>query len=125
MAKSFKRNKQVGELIQHEVAMILRKEMRDPSYVHLTVREVEMSSDLSNAKIYVSLLDPAYKEKVMKLLDIATPKIRHYLGQKTALRYVPRLRFVYDDTQEKAARIDALLKPIIQDKHDDETNDES
>lgn len=119
-SKSHKRSRQVAELIQHQVALIFRKELADPLFMHLTIREVELSPDLSNAKVYVTLFDDVNKVKVMEVLKDLTPKVRHYLAQRTVLRYVPRLRFVYDDTAEKAARIEALLKDQKDDTADNE-----
>jgi len=109
-SRSHKRSHQVAELIQQEVALILRKEVANPLFTHLTIRDVELSQDLSNAKVFVSLFDKKDQAPVMAALKELTPKIRHYLARRTVLRYVPKLRFVYDDSAEKAARIEALLK---------------
>lgn len=110
IGKPSKRPRQVAELIHHELAMILRKDIGDPLFVHLTIREVDLSNDLSNAKIYVALYNDEQKDEVMKRLEQWLPKIRHYLSKKVMLRYVPKLNFIYDETQQRAARIDDLLK---------------
>ena len=74
---------------------------------------MRVTDDLRLAKVYLSFLEN--KKPVDYILTILGEKnnlIRHHLGQKLTLKYTPQLRFYYDNTMEKAERIDHLIEKI-------------
>src|SRR6266540_5061052 len=89
--------------------MIISEELRDPRIAFATVTAVEITSDLRSAKVHVSVLgDEEQVKSTMVALNEARPYLRHEIGSRTALRYVPDLVFVSDQTAERAARIATL-----------------
>ena len=79
----------------------------------MTVTDVKVTDDLKIAKIYISFL--GNKKMVDALIqEIIKRKkvIRHYVGLELQLKYIPELRFYYDDTMEHAENIDKLLNKI-------------
>lgn len=107
----------VGERIRKELSeMFLRGEVRDPAAQGVLVAAVKVTSDLSLARIYVRLLEAestAQRQRdLLKALERAKGHIRHTLGGRLELRIVPELRFAWDDTTDRAARIDELLADI-------------
>ena len=108
---SFKRADRVNALLQRELGMLISEELRDPRIAFSTVTAVEVTDDLRSARVHVSVLGDDEKiASTMKALDEARPYLRHELGSRTELRFVPELTFVSDRTAERAARISTLLR---------------
>jgi ribosome-binding factor A len=113
------RVQRIADLLQRELALILQQELRESFVGLLTVTDVDVSPDLSNAKIYVSYL-PIDVEKmtaangnsIIELLQEKARFIRHLLTQRLELRTVPQCRFIYDDSTQKAGHIDTLLERV-------------
>jgi len=108
---TYKRADRVNALLQRELGMIISEELRDPRIAFSTVTAVEMTSDLRTAKVHVSVLgDEEQIASTMKALDEAKPYLRHEIGKRTELRFVPELMFVNDRSAERSARISTLLR---------------
>ena len=117
------RQLRVGELIRHAVSQVLeRGEVHDPEVAgkSITVTEVRMSPDLKVATAYVMPLGGADDVGVVEALGRVAPFLRRRIGGVVALKFLPELRFVADETFDHASRIDELLR----DSHrDDGEND--
>ena len=108
---AYKRSDRVNSLLQRELATIISEELRDPRIVFATVTSVETTGDLRLARIFVSVLgDDATARETMRALDEAKPYIRHELGARVDLRFVPDIEFVSDRSAARAARISTLLR---------------
>ena len=85
-----------------------------------TVTEVELSPDLKHARVYVSIFtdDPDRRQQVLDGLDSAAGQLQREIGARLGLRYTPMLRFEYDETIVRAARIESLLVDIAKDDPD-------
>ena len=107
------RQERVQELLYQELSILISNELEDPNLSLLTVTNVMVSRDLRNARVYVHHEDKEVPRKaVLRRLQKATPFIRRQLAQRTALRIVPDVIFFYDDSPERAARVDELLQRI-------------
>ncbi len=110
------RREQIQRLLQREIADILRTEIDDPLVGFVTVTGVSVSSDLNHARVYVSTLgDEARHQECMLGLSRAAKFVRAQLAHRIRLRFTPTIRFEYDDTPERAQRIDELLQDVIAD----------
>ncbi len=101
----------VSEDIKRELAAIIR-ELKDPRVCDkiLTVVNVDVSSDLSYAKVYVSAMEGIETAKLaVKGLTCATGYIRREVGQRLHLRKTPELKFIADDSIEKGMEIVRLM----------------
>ena len=108
---SFKRADRVNALLQRVLGMLISEELRDPRIAFSTVTAVEVTDDLRSARVHVSVLgDEDQVKSTMVALNEARPYLRHEIGARTELRYVPELTFVSDQTAERAARIATLLR---------------
>lgn len=108
---SFKRADRVNALLQRELGTIISEELNDPRIAFSTVTAVEITDDLRSAKVHVSVLgDEEQIASTMKALDEARPYLRHELGSRVELRYVPEIHFVSDRSAERSARISTLLR---------------
>lgn len=109
----------VSEDIRREIASIMR-ELKDPRIQGmLTVVNVEVSSDASFAKVYVSAMEGIETAKLaVKGLTSATGYIRREVGKRLHLRHTPELKFVADDSIEKGMGIAKMLGDITSDTND-------
>lgn len=107
------RPERVGHLIQREVAGILR-ELRDPRLSQwVSVTSVEVTPDLSLARIFVSILPSGdERERSLKALQGASGFVRRALAPRLGLREVPEIRFLLDGSIEQGARVEELLRRI-------------
>ena len=108
---AFKRADRVNALLQRELGTIISEELRDPRIAFTTVTAVQVTDDLRSARVHVSVLgDEEAAAATMKALEDAKPFLRHEIGSRTDLRFVPEISFVPDRTAEQAVRISALLR---------------
>jgi ribosome-binding factor A len=108
-----KRLDRVNQLIKEEISTLLQRELKDPRLGFVTVTEVEVSRDLRQAKIFVSVLgEDAQWKASLAALDSARGFIRNWLRQHLDLRVTPELDFRADRSLEHAARIQTLLKKV-------------
>jgi len=110
---AFKRAERVADQIRMEVADILMRKTKDPRVGFVTVTDVEVSSDLRVARVYVTTLQDAQEEEeTFKGLSKDVGFIRAELGRRLALRYTPELTFFRDETGTRANRVLSLLDQV-------------
>ena len=107
------RQQKVARLLQKEIAEIFQTEthlIHDQSLI--TVTRVNISKDLSVARVCVSIFSTKDKKLTMSFIEEKGKEIRYKLGQriKNQLRIVPELTFILDDTLDYLENIDNLLK---------------
>jgi len=103
----------VGEQIKKELSQILQTEFKDPRLGFITVTGVDITNDLSEAKVFLSVLgSDEQKEDTLKALAKGTGFLRGELGRRIRLRRTPDLIFKFDSSVEYASRIETLLHQI-------------
>ena len=121
-----KRTERVADLIRRELADILMNRMRDPRLGFISVTGAEVSPDLGHAVVFLSSLDGAERRtEIIKVLSYAVPFLRRELAPRLGLREVPTLRFIYDESIERGARIEDLLRQIREGKPIDDEGEDS
>ncbi|OCG28349.1 ribosome-binding factor A [Gilliamella sp. wkB108] len=121
MAKAFNRSSRVGHELQKEIAIILQREIKDPRLGMVTVSGVDISRDLSYAKVFVTFLnddDPEIVEQGLTILNDATGYIRSLIGKAMRLRIIPEIKFFYDESLVKGMQMSSLVSDVI--KQDNE-----
>jgi ribosome-binding factor A len=103
--------RRVDEAMREVLSDAVTQDLKDPRVGFVTVTSVDTSPDLRHARVYVSVLGDASTRK----LSLAGLRSAHgYLQRRVAaelrLKHTPTLDFVYDDTAERAARMEALLR---------------
>jgi ribosome-binding factor A len=102
--------RRVNEAIRQVLTDALAGELKDPRVGFVTVTDVDTSPDLRHARVYVSVLGaPAEREGTMDGLRSAHGFLQGGIGDELHLKPHPELRFLYDDTAERAARLETLL----------------
>ena len=109
------RPERVAQRIQREIADILEHRLRDPRLSQwVSVTGVEVNGDLSLAKIYVTVVQPQgeERERTLETLAGAAGFVRRELAPRLGLREMPEIRFVADESLERGARVEELLRRI-------------
>uniref|UniRef100_A0A7C1FE99 Ribosome-binding factor A n=1 Tax=Caldilinea aerophila TaxID=133453 RepID=A0A7C1FE99_9CHLR len=107
------RQQRVAELIFEEMSIMLAGELQDPRISLVRVTDVRVSKDLRNVRVFVCHDDETVsRRELLKALQNATSYLRRQLAERLSLRAVPELLFSYDDSLEKAARVQELLRQI-------------
>ncbi|MFQ3585880.1 MAG: 30S ribosome-binding factor RbfA [Cyanobacteriota bacterium] len=105
----------VAELIKREVSQILLSQIKDDRVGAgmVSVVDVEVSNDLQNARIFVSIYgDETAQQQTMQGLEAATPFVRREIGHRLSLRRVPVLVFLQDRSLERGSRVLSLLSQL-------------
>ena len=106
----------IANIIQKEVSNIIQFELKDPKIGFITITDVVVSGDLSQAKIYVSFLgQDARKEAGMKALERSKGFIRTQLAQRLTIRKTPQLLFFHDSSLEQGYKIERIISDIHKD----------
>ncbi|MBT8099706.1 MAG: 30S ribosome-binding factor RbfA [Gammaproteobacteria bacterium] len=118
MPREFSRHQRLGNEVLRTLSELLRFETKDPRLKDVSLTSVDLSRDLSVARVYFSMLDPAAKpEPVIEGLKRASGFLRARLGRAIQVRHVPELRFLHDDSAEQSVKISQLIDGAI--RHDE------
>ena len=123
MAKQLRIEK-LQELIKQEMGKMLLKELKDPRIGFVTVTDVEMTGDLREAKIYVSVMGGEEQVRSsLEGLNSALGFIRREIGQRIRLRFTPEISFALDTSLDYGDHIQKLLLQVEgENKNVDNTN---
>ena len=139
--KESNRPRRVAELIKRELALIIPRELDHPLAHRITLTHAEAPRDMSSVKIYFTLLDSATaasaaapgaalpppsleSKEAAKVLNQAAGFLRHTLRDRVVLRAIPELRFQYDESVDRGARLTSLIDKAIaeEQRHTDVPN---
>jgi len=113
------RQQRVARQILQEISTIVERDLADPRLSMVTFTQVLISPDLRNARVFYSCLGgDAERERCAEGLAHATGVLRRELGRRLPLRFVPSLRFEFDDSLERFDRISRLLREAGEDDGD-------
>jgi ribosome-binding factor A len=107
--RSSGRPQKLADLIQRELSELLQRELRDPRVGMITITAVDVSPDISHAKVLYTTLDPAHVEEAGKGLKRAAGFLRSQLARRIKLYSTPELRFEYDVSVERGDRLSRLI----------------
>src|SRR6266567_2833335 len=105
------RMRRVDEAIREVIGDALAGELKDPRVGFVTVTDVRTSADLSHARVFVSVLgDAEQREQSLAGLASAHGFLQQRIAQELAFKRTPTLEFSYDDTTDRALRLERLLR---------------
>ena len=112
-----RRSERVSELLRHELSQLIVRDLKDPRLSGIvSVTVVETTNDLKRARVSVSVMgSPEVQESAMRGINSASGFMRHELGKRLSLRYVPDLSFVLDHSLDEAEHIYQLLDGLAPD----------
>lgn len=107
------RANRVGEQMKKELGDIIGRKIKDPRIGFVTVTDVQVTGDLQQAKVYISVLGgEEQRENTLKGLAKAKGFIRSEIGQRIRLRKTPEITFEFDESIDYGNRIETLLHEI-------------
>jgi ribosome-binding factor A len=121
MPREFSRNQRLGNEVLRTLNELLHFETKDPRLKLVSLTSLDLSRDLSVARVYFSMLDPnGDPEPVQEGLDRASGFLRSRLGREVKIRHVPELRFSHDNSAAEAQRISSLIDDALESDQNDE-----
>jgi ribosome-binding factor A len=121
MARSYRKEK-LNERIKELLGELLLNRVKDPRVGLVTITMVTVAPDLATAKVYFTVMgDEAVRAETRKGLESASSYLRKTVAGELKLRQTPELRFVYDDTLDRAMRIDETIEGL---RRNEKTNEE-
>jgi len=113
------RMRRVDEAVRQVIGDAVAAELKDPRVGFVTVTDVKTSADLRHARVYVSVLgeagrpsEPEQREATLEGLRSAHGFLQARVAGELRLKRTPALEFHYDDTTDRALRVDALIDEI-------------
>jgi len=107
------RPQKLGDLIQRELSELLQRELRDPRVGMITLTGVDVSPDLSHAKVFFTILDKQKLDDAREGLKRAAGFLRSQLAKRIKLYTTPELRFEYDESVERGDRLSRLIDSAV------------
>ena len=107
MAKVYSRTQRIGDQMQRELALLIQREIKDPRLGLITITAVDVSRDLSHAKIFITIMGQDDDQEAIKgnlrILNDAAGFLRMQLGKSMKLRTVPQLSDTSVQQQDQRA----------------------
>jgi len=109
------RMRRVDEAVRQVLTDAVAQDLQDPRIGFVTMTSVKTTSDLRHARVYVSVLgDESQRAATLAGLQSAHGALQRRLAQELRLKRTPTLEFVYDDTTDRAMRLEALIEQVIE-----------
>lgn len=108
------RGGRINEEIKKDVSNTIRNKIKDPRLTAMvSVTDVEVTKDLSYAKVFVSIFgSEEQKSETLKILKSSTGFIRKEIGRNVKLRHIPEVIIELDTTLDKASHLESLFQKI-------------
>ena len=117
MAKDYSRTQRIGDQMQRELASLIQREIKDPRLALVTITGVEVSRDLSHAKVFITVMGKDDDEDAVKdnlrILNDAVGFLRMQLGKAMKLRTVPQLHFSHDASVRRGVELASLIERAV------------
>jgi len=113
MPKDYPRSDRIASQVQRELARLVQHGVKDPRLSSPSILDVEVSKDLSQAKVYFSVLDPEDAAQSLQALTRASGYLQREIGKVLKSRITPRLKFIYDDSNVRGRNLSDLIDSAI------------
>ncbi|RLA45444.1 MAG: 30S ribosome-binding factor RbfA [Gammaproteobacteria bacterium] len=127
MPREFSRSDRVADAVQRELADMIRQELRDPRLSMINVTGVDVSRDITAAKVFVNFIEELDDDEHtlrIAVLNKAAGFLRSLLMRRMRLRVTPRLTFFYDDTGDRGRHLSALIDYAVAQDHQSDAEGE-
>ncbi len=106
------RIQRLNHTYMEEISIILMEEVKDEDLKNVIITGVDVTKDLSYAKVYFTLYDKEKRKEIQESLNHAASFIRGKLSERIEIRHTPELRFVYDESEEYGRKIENIIKEL-------------
>ena len=107
------RPQRLGDLIQRELAELVRLELRDPRVGMITLTSVDVSPDMSHAKVFFTMLEKDKLADTLQGLARSAGFLRSQLAKRIQMYTTPELRFAYDESVERGDQLSRLIDAAL------------
>ena len=122
---SSRRTLKVASAIREVVSMAILTDLKDPRVRDVTVTFVEVTPDLRQAKVHVSIMGDDTKQNLsLRGLKAAAGYLQAKVNDRIELRYTPRLEFKLDQGVKHSLEVDRILKEVLPEDPSDDANDD-
>lgn len=119
------RTARTADLLHQELAVLIRREIKDPRVGVVSITHVRLSKDRRFARVFISPLGgEGDAEGMLEGLQSASGYLRRLLGRALRLRYVPELQFVVDDGISESVRMTSMLDRMARERAERESDEE-
>jgi ribosome-binding factor A len=109
------RMRRVDEAVRQVLTDAVAQDLQDPRIGFVTMTSVKTTSDLRHARVYVSVLgDESQRAATLAGLQSAHGALQRRLAQELRLKRTPTLEFIYDDTTDRAMRLERLIEQVVE-----------
>ncbi len=105
------KTERISDALIEQISYIIANEVKN-GIKFVTITDVKVSSDLSYAKVYFTVLDESKIDETSKALKEASGFIRHELRDRVDIRQIPELTFVYDESIKNAQKIEDIIDKL-------------
>jgi ribosome-binding factor A len=116
MAKEYSRTQRVGDFLKQELASLIQFEVRDPRVGMVSITDVEVSRDMSYAKVYMTVMGKETQEEAkesIEALNKAAGFLRTKIAKSNNARTTPRLRFYFDGSVGQGQHLSNLIEKAV------------
>ena len=113
MPREFLRADRVAGQLRRELAQLIQQEVKDPAVGFVSVSDVEVTRDLSHAKVFVTVFDVDEAPDCIRALNKAAGFLRNRLGKRLRMRIMPELRFFHDASVETGQQVGELIDRAV------------
>ncbi len=109
MRREFTRSDRLSAQIRRVLGTAIRQ-LQEEGLMHVAVSDVEVTRDLSLARVYINVLDPTKSQAILRQLKDNAGRLRKAIAQDIRARRIPELRFIYDDSLERGKHLESLIE---------------
>lgn len=113
MQKGYSRSERLASQIQRELALVIHQGLKDPGLASPTILEVQVTKDLSYARVYFSVLNAEDAAGSLEALKRASGYLQREIGKSLKSRITPKLSFVYDDTDIRGRLLSDIIDSAV------------
>lgn len=106
----------INSSLVEQISYIIAHDVKNPDINFVTITGAKVTSDLSLAKIYFTVLDQSKVKETLSALKDASGYIRHELRERIEIRQIPELEFVYDESIEYGNKIEKIIDKLHEDE---------
>lgn len=115
MGREFERTQRVSHFLHEELARLLQTTVRDPRVQQVNLTGVEVSRDLSHARVFFTLMSDvseAERSEISGVLSKVSGFLRSELAKSSSMRTVPRISFRFDESVGRGRDMESLLREV-------------
>jgi ribosome-binding factor A len=115
MGREFERTQRVSHFLHEELARLLQTTVRDPRVQQVNLTGVEVSRDLSHARVFFTLMSDvseAEQSEIAGVLSKVSGFLRSELAKSSSMRTVPRISFRFDESVGRGRDMESLLREV-------------